>query len=119
MMSSDFLPYRSKERYLRYIRVARLCLNHETLLAFVTRANGKFEGDVPFALHYVDGSTLLEVSSSSFTFLLNAAWSVLMNNKEMSKFSLQRLFNAGIHVLKILRSVFGDMPEENRKVVGV
>lgn len=51
--------------------------------------------------------------------MLNAPWAFLIRKKKPSKFILPRFFNAVTCFVGILKSIFEDMSEENRQVVGV
>lgn len=61
----------------------------------------------------------MDLSSSSLTFLLNAVWSVLINNMKSSKLVAQRFFKAGIRFLGLLLSFLEEISEEKQRFVGM
>lgn len=118
-MSSDVLPSKSRQSYLRIVRVSRLCLQQKEVLAFATKAKSTVEGEVPFAVHFLFRASLMQVLSSSLTFPLNTVRFLLVAEKKPSKVVAERFFNVGIRVVGPLRAVIEKMSDENLLVLSV
>lgn len=63
-----------------------MCLKHAELFDSVTEPNINVKGEVPFAVHDLDGASFLEMSFSYLTFLFNVPWLYLINIKKPFKF---------------------------------
>lgn len=54
LMKCHYLPPKSWKSYLRYVRVARLCVKPEKFMEFFMKGRSEVEGRVAFSVHHLD-----------------------------------------------------------------